>query len=316
MKKWITYLLLLTAGNAFAQEVVFSAVLDSSSGKMGYPFHVNLSMEIPMSKDISTLEWPKIELDDTVNGRFEVWESTAYTRETKTNDQGESYFYVSQDFDLATFDTGMVAIPPFSAKIENDIYESNFLMIHIPGVFADTTQPIKDIRTVASNPLSLWEKIKLWGYQNRWVLIAFAVLILGIVVFFWIKKRKPVEEKIIVEEVDVRYLRELRDIFERKPWRKGHYKAYHTELTNVIRGYISERYSVAAMEKTSDEIVSSLKFEILEDATANKLTRLLNVSDLVKFAKETPTADENERLLGVARDFIIETTKTKGGRNA
>ncbi|MEN8826993.1 MAG: hypothetical protein ABF264_01335 [Flavobacteriales bacterium] len=63
-------------------------------------------------------------------------------------------------------------------------------------------------------------------------------------------------------------------------------------------------------EKTSSEILHSLRFVEMGEENKQNLKKLLILSDLVKFAKEKPTSEENESVLNDAYKFV-ETTKNE-----
>lgn len=61
------------------------------------------------------------------------------------------------------------------------------------------------------------------------------------------------------------------------------------------------------MEKTTEEVIQSLRLKPLHQDDKDNLHGLFRLSDLVKFAKEKPVASENEQCLKTARDFINNT---------
>ena len=91
-------------------------------------------------------------------------------------------------------------------------------------------------------------------------------------------------------------------------WENGLQKEYNVQLTEVIQQYITDRYKVTTKEKTSSEILHSLRFVEMDEQNKTNLRQLLMLSDLVKFAKEKPTDNENNEVLNNAFDFV-ETTK-------
>ena len=104
-------------------------------------------------------------------------------------------------------------------------------------------------------------------------------------------------------------LEKLDEIKAEKIWQNGKVKEYHTELTDVIREYISRRYEVSSTEKTSDETLRDLKPKMKDQKDLfERLRKMLSLADLVKFAKWTTTPDENESALLTAYDFVKETT--------
>ena len=61
------------------------------------------------------------------------------------------------------------------------------------------------------------------------------------------------------------------------------------------------------MEKTSSEILASLKGEAIEEKVYKELDELFQVADLVKFAKYVPSVGENEEAIPSAVRFVNST---------
>ena len=61
------------------------------------------------------------------------------------------------------------------------------------------------------------------------------------------------------------------------------------------------------MEMTSDEIIEAMRSEELPDKARMDLTAILRDADLVKFAKATPEAEQNEADYLKAYYFVEET---------
>ena len=81
-------------------------------------------------------------------------------------------------------------------------------------------------------------------------------------------------------------------------------KLYYSELTDIVREYLEQRYGIHAMEQTSDEIFASLrKLDVAEDNKA-KLREVLLLADLVKFAKQQPVSADNEAAMENAILFV------------
>ena len=89
---------------------------------------------------------------------------------------------------------------------------------------------------------------------------------------------------------------------------KGLIKEYYSELSGVVRWYIEERFDVRAPEMTTEEFIHAVRYsDRLTDAQQGFLRDFLNASDMVKFAKFVPTAEEMYRSLRLARVFVQET---------
>lgn len=56
-------------------------------------------------------------------------------------------------------------------------------------------------------------------------------------------------------------MKKIEEIRANKAWQRENPKLYYTELTDVIRTYIQERFGFNAMEMTSSEIIEHLLHE-------------------------------------------------------
>ena len=90
-------------------------------------------------------------------------------------------------------------------------------------------------------------------------------------------------------------------------WQEGKHKEYYSALTDILRTYIDGHFGVGAMEMTSDEIIEAMRSVELPQKSAMDLTEILREADLVKFAKATPEAEENEAAFTAAWDFVEQT---------
>ena len=93
-----------------------------------------------------------------------------------------------------------------------------------------------------------------------------------------------------------------------KLWQAGRVKEYHTQLTEILRTYIEDRFKRNALESTSSEIIDDLTGhpEITKEVL-EKLRQLLVLADLVKFAKAMPLPAEHESCLDNGVEFVKAT---------
>ena len=106
----------------------------------------------------------------------------------------------------------------------------------------------------------------------------------------------------------------LVELGHRKLWQKGKFKAYYTELTSILRAYISGRWGIGALEMTTDEIIVALRDVEMPSASRNDLIAILRTADMVKFAKAEPEAEENDENLNRALYFVENTKLISGER--
>ena len=220
--------------------------------------------------------------------------------------QGKHY---KQELMLTSFEDSLFFIEPIAFACGSDTAYSETITLNFVQPFVqDSTNAICDIRDIQKAPI--W-----WRGNNRWILGV--LLLAGIFWLIWWLlgkignyngKYMPAAKKEPERPAEEVALEELDRIREEKIWTQGRTKQYHTELTDVLRTYIAKRFGIASTEKTSDETLQAMK-PVLKDQRElhASLTKVLQLADLVKFAKWQATPDENEQALHIAYDFVNET---------
>ena len=84
-------------------------------------------------------------------------------------------------------------------------------------------------------------------------------------------------------------------------------KAYYMKLTDTLRTYLQGRYGFNAREMTTGEILDALHGLQDDEQARAELQEILGTADLVKFAKATPEAEQNEADYLKAYYFVEET---------
>ena len=92
-----------------------------------------------------------------------------------------------------------------------------------------------------------------------------------------------------------------------KLWQNSKHKQYYSALSDILRTYIANAFSIGAMEMTTDEIIEALQDERISQKSKMDLVSILRDADLVKFAKATPEAEDNELAFDKAYYFVEET---------
>lgn len=226
---------------------------------------------------------------------------------------------LNQYLTLTCFKDSLFVIDPLAVVSGEDTFWSEPMALNVIQPFeVDSSMAITDIKDIEKAPVWWWGII-------RWILMAVLVAALSVGGYYlwrWLEsKRKPEEEEVnpeLLRPADEVALEKLDEIKAQKIWKDGKIKEYQTELTDVVREYISRRFDVQSTEKTSDETLRELK-PLLVNADSSlvngdgkalyeKLRKMLQLADLVKFAKWHTTPDENENALTTAYEFVKETT--------
>lgn len=207
---------------------------------------------------------------------------------------------------LTSFDSGYFKLPqPVAITKQGDTLYFETPSIEVTNVQVDTANfAIRPIKKQITYPIT-FDEIYPWG------LGLLLVLAIAYLIYRYIKYRKENRDffgkPIVKDPPHIIALRELESIRNQKLWQTGKDKQYYTAITDTLRGYIEGRYNVNAMEKTSAEIIESLKDKEIDKTSFAELDQLFKSSDLVKFAKYSPSAQENEEAILVAVRFVNTT---------
>lgn len=218
---------------------------------------------------------------------------------------------ISLEYLITAFDTGMYYIPPYPVLVQDDGYtdtmysKATYLEVH--GVAIDTTGKVREIKAPEAAPVSFREILP-------WILLFILLTITGFLILMYYRKKKRKTPGFQVEKTYeppyITALRELDKVKAQKLWQQKREKEYYTGITHAIRWYIFRRFKIPALELTSDEILTHLRSKPLNKVDFSVLDDLLNLSDIVKFAKGKPEPDENIRHLDNAYEFIKKTKET------
>jgi hypothetical protein len=102
-------------------------------------------------------------------------------------------------------------------------------------------------------------------------------------------------------------LEALADI-RRSGWvEDGRFGEHFDRVSHVLRRYLGERYGFDALEYTTREIVTALAGRQVGYDESELVRRFLDESDLVKFAKLTPTEAQCHWLWETAQQVVERT---------
>ena len=219
-----------------------------------------------------------------------------------------------QKYIITGFDSGAYYIPQQQVFVKNQAYLTDSLLVNVATVAIDTTKIKKfPIKAIKAEPYT-FDDFKIYVY----ILLA-ALVIIGFWIYWFVIRKRKME----IEEPTFRALPpydeaiyKLNELDEKLLWQNNKVKEYYSELTEIVRGYIERELKVPALEKTTDEIIETLKdFNEAETIstskeTIDKLKALLQEADLVKFAKSKPLAIEIEEDRKDAK-LVIDNLKPK-----
>jgi hypothetical protein len=289
VRGFMFFFLLLISISSFAQNPMVKAQIETSQIRIGEQFSFRISVN-----ETENVILPKLELKG-----LEVIDSARV--DTLNN-------MLIQKYIITGFDSGAFYIPQQQVFVKNQAYLTDSLLINVATIAIDTTKIKKfPIKAIKAEPY-IFDDFKIYIYT----LLA-ALIIIGFWIYwFVIRKRKTEEEEPTYTALPPyeEAIYKLNELDEKLLWQNNKVKEYYSELTEIVRGYIERELKVPALEKTTDEIVETLKdFNEVETIntskeTIKKLKELLQEADLVKFAKSKPLALEIEEDRKDAEDIV------------
>ncbi len=235
-----------------------------------------------------------------------------------TSQSPDGHMVVRQSYLLTSFTDSLFLIPSFPFVLANeDTIWSNTLSLKViqPFIIDVEAGEIADIKDV------LTPRISVWYYLKKALPWLIGLLLLAAIVYSIIRllrtnnsvKQLPIESLVPAHELALGKLQQLR---EEKLWQNDRQKEYHTRMTDILREYIELTFAIPAPELTSDEVLALLSHLRKENKNAFVLLQqILQLADLVKFAKWHAMPVENEQSMNQAVEFVNQTIKVEEEKN-
>ncbi len=292
---------------ANAQTESFSVSAQPDSSLMVIGGQMNLTLEVSQPKNLN-VTFPLF--TDTITKDIEIVD--ALPRDTTAT--SDNYISIKQVYRITSFDSGLHYIPPMAFELASEQMNEKRttrpigIMVVNPFEEVDPEKGIIDIKRPINTPFTLAELLRFLPWALGALLAG--LLITGLI--YWLVYRKnPL--KIILKEkpkepAHIIALRQLEKIKKEKIWQKGQIKRFYSDVTDTLRRYLENRYSIDAPEQTTAEILQSLReVELPDEQVAKKIKQVLELADLVKFARFEPLPDEHDLTLINAYFFVNQT---------
>jgi hypothetical protein len=142
-----------------------------------------------------------------------------------------------------------------------------------------------------------------------WVLpalILVVVLIAGAIYGIWRWRSNRRAPPLLPHELALQRLEAIRSLMQPSSVRE-----FSTAVSDIIRGYIEQRFDVTATRRTTEEFLRDLLGNSNESLARQQglLGDFLHQCDFVKFAALSLTLNNMESLLQSARAFVLATAK-------
>lgn len=292
---------MLAGYSAFAQgDARATARIDATKITVGD--QARLFVEVQHDPSQSRLQWAYI--PDTFN-HLEVVEKG----KIDTVKQGNIVTY-KQRLLVTGFDSGAYTVPALVFPVipnngTSYTVQTDSFSLLVQTVAVDTSKGFRGIKGIMVVKGSWLDYI--------WLIVG-AILFIGLITFviLYFRKNRKAPAPVVVpqgpaETLQEKTVRILRELEQQGLWQKGQVKEYYTQLTDILRNYIEQRFRTPAMELTTDELLYSARGHKEMHAQLPLLANILQTADLAKFAKAQPLPHEHTNALEQAIQFVNST---------
>lgn len=204
---------------------------------------------------------------------------------------------------------GLLTLTPFRYAIGHDTVSSDIVTIKVLPVEMDSTQQLNPMEGVVNPPRKWYDYIPDW---MPWALLGLLGLALvGVAIWLYIMYKrtgtvllhrpKPIDPY-------AEAMAALQSLRQRRLAESGKEKEYYTTLIDILRLYLDRRFGINAMEMSSTQIVDSLRSNPETRNDQPRIKQILQLADIVKFAKVRPMPDDNIKSFNIVEQFV-ESTK-------
>ncbi|HLL53717.1 MAG TPA: hypothetical protein VK447_09240 [Myxococcaceae bacterium] len=212
---------------------------------------------------------------------------------------------------LALFELGKKTMPDFTFDVYEEGRTARFVLPGgsavecvgtLPEDAAEKGEALYDYKPPEDVPVRSWRLL--------YVLAGVAAAaLLGYLLYRW--WRRPRDKALVVEPAlpaDVRALRALDTLRAEDLPHQGRGREFFFRLSEIVRGYLGQRYAFEALECTTPELLAALRKLDTPGLKPDEVRAFAETSDFVKFARQEPSLDDCKQALDYAYGMVRTTT--------
>jgi len=270
---------LLVINALHAQTPQITTVADRNNIQIGDHLQLKLSLQAPQGLEVNFPQY-QTELDSS------GWELLR-TDELKVSAQAGDNVY-QQTIILTAWEAGQKTIPALNFSFINagvvQPLRSQPLTIQVDNPPLVDSNYIAGIKPIIIED-KVWTDYLIYAF---WVLAAFLILAVLVVVWYILKNRKS--PPLTAEELA---LEQLRLLSQQNYLQEKNFIAYHSEISLILRRYLQTRFKYKALSMTSTQISLEIAAKPFTANFRAQVEELLSTADLIKFAKASPLERSN-----------------------
>ncbi len=264
------------------------------------PFGTSLSYEVvltvPKKVKFEPPEAESIEFDE-----FEVRD--AFVTELPPTETARKWRY---SFRLARYEPGRFTVVPPTWKFEKDgrdlEVEGEPLEVELVGVEpleSDKPGEIRGLKPHARTPIPL-----IFYLLGVAALILVGWVLRGVVRGL-MERRSKAPPEVVLTPYQWAHA-QLEQLEEAGLLARGQTQLFSEKLADILRGYLARKHRLPVLERTTSELVKVLKEADFAEEKRKRIKGILELADLVKFAKREPTENEAREQLKQTSGLLEE----------
>ncbi len=217
------------------------------------------------------------------------------------------------EYALTAWEEGEFIIPGPEILINDSTYRFKDLTITVNLVDQKKNVDLYGIREkfteIPIEPISV-RAMKFLKRNWWWIAIVVVALILG----WLIARRRRWDRELANKKVEkpltlkVRTIMAVEALDRSELWNKDQLKEHFVELSYILRSYLTSRYGISLLDKTTEQTKILLTKQGLNNETVDVIARILSQSDMVKFAKSRPDVISILHQSTLVKQIIAETS--------
>ena len=295
---------LILSTSSLAQVQIKSYQFDQTNITVGHPIKLKLIIETPLSFKIrlgalDLRNEPHIEANPPIVKRLAI-----------NTHEGKVTYEVT--YEIRAFLVGEHGLPPINISVENKEGKETQLETPIYSFKVNKTKPnnVVDLRPIKP-PLPP---------DANWLPKVLVILLLILTIIISISFYKFKQGQAILKPIETRQKQpaheiahqHLNNVERKKLIQQGKIKMYHTEVSDIIRCYITNRFGITASELTTKDLLHKLSNqEEINSEQFQTIGNFFNNCDLVKFAKNQSNETESRTRMTEIREFIENTKQNQ-----
>lgn len=215
------------------------------------------------------------------------------------------------EYIVTAWEDGEYIIPGATISINDSTYRFDDLALEVTLVDQKDNVDLYEIREnftdIPDQPFSPMKFLK----KNWW----WMAIVLGAILMGWLIARRRRWDREIENREDIRpmnlkdrTIKAVEALDKSELWNKGKLKEHFVELSYILRSYLTSRYNISLLDKTTEQTKIMLTKQGLNDETVDTIARILSQSDMVKFAKSKPDTISILRQSNLVKQIIAETS--------